>query len=313
MKKILIPIAIVIVLAASIVVGYCYKTDAPQKTTTTKVSTTTENSVPNQNIKKNINNNSTTNTTTSKDNQQNKAQSPATTNSTANGITENTNKSNNNNSNSDSTNINTSPSTNTSNTNSSTDKNNVGTNSIIKVITPSTNLNSQILPSTILVENTTGNPISNSMLNNVIRNWILNWQFNYNTYCVATGENWAPQWLNAIPDSALINAFVQANGEAALSKNITAGEINKGAALYTEESYKMPMPFPFSQAQATVYIQQMLNQDYKGTEISKIVFHPDSNGNSAGLYYVYTKKMLAEGYKQPFWYVYSNTGQATGV
>ena len=33
----------------------------------------------------------------------------------------------------------------------------------------------------------------------------------------------------------------------------------------------------------------------------------------AGLYYVYTKGMQEKGYNNPYWYVDTNTGYATGV
>ncbi|MGL5574608.1 MAG: hypothetical protein ACRDCW_03525, partial [Sarcina sp.] len=190
---------------------------------------------------------------------------------------------------------------------------NTANSGLIKVIAPNMNINTPFPMNTVIVQNTTGNPISDSMLNSVIRNWILNWQFNSQGYCVAVGENWAPQWLEAIPNSALINAFIEANGKGALSQNITANEINKGAALYTKESYSKPYPFPFDQQQAEVYIKQMLNKDYPGNIIEKIVLHPAGKG-LGGLYYVYTN--ISEKYSktnQPFWYVYSNTGQATGV
>lgn len=189
--------------------------------------------------------------------------------------------------------------------------NSVGTQSSnsgkIEIIAP--NVNSQFPISTVIVKNNTGKPISDSDLNDVMRNWILNWQFGRDMFGVATGENWAPQWLNAIPNSELINAFIEANGKEALSKNITADEINKGAMLFTQQANEKEPPFTI--AQATKYIQEMLNKSNYDQTITKIV--PHLNNNGGGLYYVYTKPFNSKGRNNPFWYVYTNTGQATGV
>lgn len=177
----------------------------------------------------------------------------------------------------------------------------------VEIIAPNTN--SSFPLSTVIVKNNTGKPISDSDLNSVMRNWILKWQFNREMFCVATGENWAPQWLNTIPNSELINAFIEANGKEALSKNITANEINKAAMLFTQQANQKEPPFTI--AQATKYIQEMLNQSNYDQTITKIV--PHLNDNDGGLYYVYTKPFNSKGRSNPFWYVYTNTGQATGV
>lgn len=296
MKKILIVIAVIIGICVAAVAGFDYEAKALEVKTTTKntsiIDQSTQNNklnntnqISNNNnnnqgkiVPKNENNNNTLNNTVAK--QEN--------NNTLNGAAQNS-----------SNNI---------------ENNNTVTNGVVKIIEPNMNINSSFPMNTVIVENTTGKAISDNMINNIMRSWILTWQFNSQAYCVATGENWAKQWLDAIPNSALINAFIEANGETALSKNITANEINKGAMLYTKESYSKPYPFPFDQKQAQVYIQQMLNKNYPGNIIEKIVFHPDIKGqNTAGLYYVYTNVSIKEHFHQPFWYVYSNTGQATGV
>ena len=136
---------------------------------------------------------------------------------------------------------------------------------------------------------------------------------------MAYGALWDSQWLDAIPNSELINAFIEVNGTKALSENITANELKKASIAFTIKVNEGPIPF--STAQATKYIQQMLEQQNnyckktnpKATTpiITRVVLHAGEKG--AGLYYVYTKEMQEKGYKNPYWYVDTNTGYATGV
>ena len=194
---------------------------------------------------------------------------------------------------------------------------NTQNNGEVKIIPP--NINSGFPLSTVIVENGTGKPISNNDLNYVMRQWILQWQYRYNGFCMADGALWDSQWLDAISNSELINAFIEVNGTKALSENITANELKKASIAFTIKVNEGPIPF--STAQATKYIQQMLEQQtayYKKINpkvttpiITKVVLHAGEKG--AGLYYVYTKGMQEKGYKNPYWYVQTNTGYATGV
>lgn len=204
-----------------------------------------------------------------------------------------------------------------SNNNITNKNSNTQNNGEVKIITP--NFNSGFPLSTVIVENGTGKPISNNDLNYVMRQWILQWQYGYNGFCMAYGALWDSQWLDAIPNSELINAFIEVNGTKALSENITANELKKASIAFTIKVNEGPIPF--STAQATKYIQQMLEQQNnyckktnpKATTpiITRVVLHAGEKG--AGLYYVYTKEMQEKGYKNPYWYVDTNTGYATGV
>lgn len=203
------------------------------------------------------------------------------------------------------------------NNNSNENNSSTKSNGKIEIIPP--NVNSSFPLSTVIVKNDTGKPISDGDLNDIMRQWILKWQYGYNGFGMVDGALWASQWLDAIPNSELINAFIEVNGTKALSENITANELKKASIAFTIKVNEGPIPF--STAQATKYIQQMLVQQtayYKQTNpkvttpvITKVVLHAGKKG--AGLYYVYTKKMQEEGYKNPYWYVYTNTGYATGV
>ena len=50
---------------------------------------------------------------------------------------------------------------------------------------------------------------------------------------MAYGALWDSQWLDAIPNSELINAFIEVNGTKALSENITANELKKASIAFT--------------------------------------------------------------------------------
>lgn len=307
MKKICIKIAIIIGFCGALVGGYYYKAQAMETNMPSNVSKTNQinsqnfskQSINTEQNKKNTNNNNSS-TNIGEDNTQiNSNDDNSISSKSTNNLNNTSNKINNYNNQEGST-------------------HNQGT---IEVIPPKFNFkfnpktdNDVVFPlSTIIVKNTTDNPISNNMLYNVIKNWIFKWQYGREQFCVATGEDWNPQWFDAIPHSEVISAFIQANGQKALTQNISANEINKGAMLFTQQANSKPIPF--TTKQATIYIQNMLNGDskyYGENDIAKVVLHTYKN-QAAGLYYVYTKQMLAKGYKEPFWYVYTNTGQATGV
>ena len=155
---------------------------------------------------------------------------------------------------------------------------------------------------TVVVENTTGKNISNATLATYMRDWILNSQYYYNGFADCNGTMWQSQWLDTISNSELVSSFESANGNEALSENITANELNKATMLLseikTEENYT-----PFTTKQATIYIKEMLKQSYPNQVVTKVVLH-------SGLYYVYTKQ---GGNNNPWWYVNASTGYATGV
>ncbi|MGL4991613.1 MAG: hypothetical protein ACRC57_10705 [Sarcina sp.] len=236
-----------------------------------------------------------------------------TTNSTKDS-TSNTTQTNNQSSNTQSVpkqNSNTQPSTPQSSTNQApTPPNNTPSKSSstngdsIKIVNYSS---SQIIePNDIMVENTTGKPIPNSQLLAVIKNWILNQQYSYRGFADCNGTMWSAPWLNNIPSNQLISYFTEANGEAALSQNITAQELNKTTV--ASLAFAKAHPNPFSQAQTDIYIKQMLQKSYPNQTITNIVFH--GNNSQGGDYYVYTKQM---GTSTPFWYVESWIGYPTGV
>ncbi|MGL4761938.1 MAG: hypothetical protein ACRCWG_10865 [Sarcina sp.] len=342
MKKTLIKIVIVLGVCGALVGGYYYEAQA-MESNTPSVSSKVEQNSPSQNAQESNNQQNNINQNVhGNNNQQNNINQNSNKNSVSNNVNSNNDSGPNSNisanrsntkasqGNSNSANMIQGESSIDTGNNQSSNKNNEINNTssqnntnkgTIEVIPPK--LNPKVDPkmygnvefpmSTIIVKNTSGQKISDSMLYGVIKNWIFKWQYGREGFCVATGENWDSQWFDAVPHSEVINAFIQANGEAALSQNISANEINKGAMLFTQQANSRPIPF--TTKEATVYIQNMLNGDSKAygkNDIAKVILHTYKN-YPAGLYYVYTKQMLAKGYKQPFWYVYTNTGQATGV
>ena len=117
---------------------------------------------------------------------------------------------------------------------------------------------------------------------------------------------WAKQWLDNIPNSTLVNAFKEVNGDNSLNNPITAKELFDASKVFTYAQEKKPIPF--TTEQATQYIIQMLKQDKYDSDVTKVVLHKGNEGG--GLYYVYVKQT---GDKNPYWYVNTNTGYATGV
>lgn len=116
---------------------------------------------------------------------------------------------------------------------------------------------------TIVIRNNTGEKISNEQLVQYIKNWILNAQINYSQGCAAT--MWVPEFFNVVPDNDLVQAFINSNGEEALSKSITAGELGKtNIELMKLVSENQPL---LTQSQIFEYIYQHI---LPKNQISKI-------------------------------------------
>ncbi|MGL5416332.1 MAG: hypothetical protein ACRDAU_11780 [Clostridium sp.] len=155
----------------------------------------------------------------------------------------------------------------------------------------------------VLVTNTTGKNISSELLNEYLRSWIMEGQNNCEGICDATGTLWEKLWLDKVSDKTIVNAFIDANGEAALSENITANEFVKA----TQQLDLLTInDVPFTLAQAKSIILNMLQQDGYATpsEVTKIVFVQ----GAPNIYEVYTKQSGDNIY----WTVDANTGYAHG-
>ncbi len=285
-KKIIIPIVIAAVVAYG--VGYyCYTTvNVTSQGANTTVSSTTSSAVESTGV--NVSASKTTSTVNNTVAQGEASKVNSTSNSNAASSTVKTSG--------DSASIKASSDT-TNNTTS--EKTNSGT---ITYTVPS----SQYTSSAVVVENTTGNPISESQLDGYLRSWIMVGQYNCQSICDATGTYWEKPWLNKVSQETLYQAFLDANGEAALSKNITANEFIKA----TQELNRLTAnDVPFTISQAKTLILNMLQEDGYATpsEVTKIVFVQGQQGYS-GYYEVYTK----ESGNNVFWTVYANTGYAHG-
>ena len=137
--------------------------------------------------------------------------------------------------------------------------------------------NSGISLNTIVVKNTNNTTISHTLLAQYMRKWILKGQ----DFCSGIFEyentNWYPQWLNVVSDSKLVEAFIDANGETSLNKDITANEFNK--ATMKLEYLVSRNKLPFSQKKEAELIQQL----FPDSIITKLT-------EKNGYYYVYTKQ-----------------------
>lgn len=123
--------------------------------------------------------------------------------------------------------------------------------------------NQNLTTNTIVIRNNTGEKISNKQLVQYIKNWILNAQINYSQGCAAT--MWVPEFFNVVPDNDLVQAFINSNGEEALSKSITAGELGKtNIELMKLVSENQPL---LTQSQIFEYIYQHI---LPKNQISKI-------------------------------------------
>lgn len=214
----------------------------------------------------------------------------------------NSNNLNNTNSNNTNNNVNTN-NTNSNNTSSSNKSSNEKGNGAITYSIPTTNNLEEYPQSSVIVTNNTGNNISSEQLNKYMRNWIMIGQNNCAGICDATGTYWEQPWLDKVPESVLVQAFVDANGQLALSKNITAGEFVKATVELDRLTAK---DVPFTMDQAKKLIISMITKDGYATasEITKITL----NQGSPSYYTVYTK----ESGTWPFWTVIANTGYAHG-
>ncbi|MGV3025485.1 hypothetical protein ACED96_07160 [Clostridium thermobutyricum] len=152
----------------------------------------------------------------------------------------------------------------------------------------------------------TNGPVNDTQLAEIMRKWLLTDQYGYSGFFDAVGTMWAKQWLDNIPNSTLVNAFKEVNGDNSLNNPITAKELFDASKVFTYAQEKKPIPF--TTEQATQYIIQMLKEDKYDSDVTKVVLHKGNEG--AGLYYVYVKQT---GDKNPYWYVNTNTGYATGV
>ena len=156
---------------------------------------------------------------------------------------------------------------------------------------------------TVVVTNTTGKAISSSELSQFLRSWILKGQYNNDYIPTDMGTQWASPWLNKVSNKTIMQAFIEANGQAALSKNITANEFIKATQKLNDITINN---IPFSLSEAKTLIVNMLEQDNyaKPSDVTKIVLVT----GSPNVYKVYTK----ESGNNVFWIVAANTGNARG-
>lgn len=149
-------------------------------------------------------------------------------------------------------------------------------------------------------------PVNDTQLAEIMRKWLLTDQYGYSGFFDAVGTMWAKPWLDNIPNSALVDSFKEVNGANSLNNPITAKELFDASKVFTYAQEKKPIPF--TTEQATQYIIQMLKSDNYYSDVTKVVLHKGNEGG--GLYYVYVKQTRN---KNPYWYVNTNTGYATGV
>lgn len=298
-KKIIIPIAIAAVVACG--VGYyCYTTvnaTSQESNTTVSSSSETANSTTSTAVESTGVNASASKTVSTVNNtgtegEVSKVNSTSNSNATSSTV-KNSGGSTSTKASSDTTTTGTTTSNNTT-----SEKTNSGT---ITYTVP----NGQYSSSAILVKNTTGNPISESQLNEYLRSWIMSSQ-DCISICDATGTYWEEPWLNKVPQETMYQAFIDANGEAALSQNITANEFIKA----TQELDRLTInDVPFTLSQAKALILNMLQEDGYATpsEVTKIVFVQGKEGYG-NVYEVYTK----QSGNYIYWTVDANTGYAHG-
>ena len=127
--------------------------------------------------------------------------------------------------------------------------------------------------------------------------------------CDATGTLWGKEWLDKVPNEVLVQAFINANGKEALSKDITANEFIKA----TQEFDRLTaQDVPFTLKQATKIIEGMMEKDgyASPSQIVKVVFTPSNHKGWSGYYSVYTKESMKSNSSD--WTVFANTGYAHG-
>ena len=190
-------------------------------------------------------------------------------------------------------------------------KKNIKTDSIVRTITynvPNDRLSFYPVDS-ILVRNTTNKDIPSNKLNEYMRSWIMVGQNSCAGICDATGTLWEKVWLDKVPNKVVVQAFINANGKEALSKNITANEFIKATQ---ELDGLTAQDVPFTLKQATKIIEGMMEKDgyASPSQIVKVVFTPSNHKGRPGYYSVYTKESMK--YNSSDWTVFANTGYAHG-
>ena len=190
-------------------------------------------------------------------------------------------------------------------------KKNIKTDSIVRTITynvPNDRLSFYPVDS-ILVRNTTNKDIPSNKLNEYMRSWIMVGQNSCAGICDATGTLWEKVWLDKVPNKVVVQAFINANGKEALSKNITANEFIKATQ---ELDGLTAQDVPFTLKQATKIIEGMMEKDgyASPSQIVKVVFTPSNHKGWPGYYSVYTKESMKSNSSD--WTVFANTGYAHG-
>ncbi|OPX46878.1 hypothetical protein [Clostridium thermobutyricum] len=182
--------------------------------------------------------------------------------------------------------------------NNYTDKQTESTGGVIELVNE--NQNEKNLR-TVIVKNTTGRKISDNELSNYMRYWMSVGQLN--CLGVYSYENtlWGKAWINEVSSSDLITAFIQANGEEALKKDITANEFNN--AVMRLDNIVESQPIPFTKSQIKEVLANLMEQEYGKDKIAKIVY-------SNPWYKVYTEPYNKKS--TPI-YVDMYTGYATGA
>ena len=174
--------------------------------------------------------------------------------------------------------------TNTSNSSSSSTTKSTNSISQIKWVLDNEN---NMSANTIVIENTTGKAIPNSTLATYMRKWISGAQDNY--YKVIASDTWAPEFLNAVPNSELVQAFINANGESALNDNITANELYNANTNLMELVNKKPI---LSQTQIYNYI-------YKNILPKKDIAEIVKSNNTYWIYSMHNGKKVLFAWLEP--------------
>ncbi|WP_317310679.1 hypothetical protein [Clostridium thermobutyricum] len=207
------------------------------------------------------------------------------------------NKSNLNNSNTSNLNEGNSESSNEIN-NNSTYNQTENTSGVIELVNE--NQNGKNLK-TVIVKNTTGRKIPYNKLSNYMRYWMSVGQLNCLGVYSYEDTLWGKAWINEVSSSDLITAFIQANGEEALKKDITANEFNN--AVMKLNNIVESQPIPFTKSQIKQVLANLMEQEYGKDKIAKIVY-------SNPWYEVYTEPYNKKS--TPI-YVDMYTGYATGA
>ena len=303
MKKI-ITLIIIIILAA--IAFFVAKDLVSQKKAmaqninepTKEVNTTNNSNLPTKNITtaQNTNNQSSLNASESNSNNKNVGTNSIPENNSnitnnANSTTYHTNLNNN---------ANTQNTTNIANNTNSATQSNKENNTVNGTITYNSQ-SSSTQKNSIVITNTTNNPIPLNKLTKYMRNWIIADQSDSNGINAATF--WAKPWLDKTSNKLLIQAFINANGDNSLSKNITFSELKK-ATLELNKLTLNAVPFTLPEAKALILTALQKDGYANPDQVTKITF----TQGEPSVYTVYTKQSK----NWPFWTVYANTGYAHG-